>query len=234
MHADSPIAIVGLAYRAPGVGRTGLWEFLSEARSAWSKVPADRFDQDAFYHPSSDKAGCFSSQGAHFLPDDVYAFDAAFFNLRAEEARAADPSHRIMLECALEAAENAGLSLVDLAGANIGVFTAIGSPEYGQQATEDLPSTTRWTATGNAPCMFANRLSYFFDLAGPSVSLDAACASSSYAIHLACQSLRSGECNAAFVGASSLILGPNQWTLLDNMGYSDHSYLCSWNTQLTT
>ncbi|KAJ5101975.1 polyketide synthase, partial [Penicillium alfredii] len=215
---DAPIAIVGLSYRAPGVGRKGLWEFLADAKSAWSKVPADRFDQDAYYHPNGDKAGCVMSKGGHFLPDDVFAFDAPFFNLRPEEARAVDPHHRMMLECALEAAENAGLSLLDLAGANIGVFAAMGSPEYGQQGSEDLPSTTTWTATGTAPCMFANRLSYFFDLCGPSISLDAACASSSYAIHIACQSLRAGECKAAFVGSSSLLLGAGQWSLLDNMG----------------
>lgn len=218
MHNDSPIAIVGLSYRAPGVGRKGLWDFLAEAKSAWSRVPVNRFDQDAYYHPDSGKGGCFSSQGAHFLPDNVYSFDAPFFNLRPDEARAVDPHHRMLLECALEAAESAGLSLGDLAGTNVGVFAAIGSPEYGQQAAEDLVSTTTWTALGNAPCMFANRLSYFFDLTGPSISLDAACASSSYAVHMACQSLRSGECNAAFVGASALILGPNQWSFLSNMG----------------
>ena len=222
MDNGTPIAIIGYAYRAPGVGRKGLWEFLAEAKSAWSKVPADRFDQDAFYHPDSEKPGGFSSQGAHFLPDDIYGFDAPFFNLRAEEARSVDPQHRIMLECALEAAESAGLSLVELAGANIGVFSAIGSSEYAQQLMDDLPSTTRWTATGVAGCMFANRLSYFFDLTGPSVALDTACASSTYAIHMACQSLRAGECNAAFVGAGSLIYGPDQWNVLNKMGYSHH------------
>ncbi|TVY36051.1 Highly reducing polyketide synthase [Lachnellula subtilissima] len=218
MNNASPIAIVGLSYRAPGVGRKGLWEFLAEAKSAWSKVPADRFDQDAFYNPDSERAGCFSSQGAHFLPDDIYSFDAQFFNLRADEARAVDPQHRMMLECAFEAAESAGLSLIDLAGANIGVFAAIGSTEYTQQSSEDLFSTTTWTALGGAPCMFANRLSYFFDIHGPSISLDAACASSTYAIHMACQSLRAGECNAAFIGASSLIMGATQWNVLDKLG----------------
>lgn len=219
---DSPIAIVGLAYRAPGVGRNGLWEFLSEAKSAWSRVPADRFDQDAFYHPDCSKAGTFSSQGAHFLPDDIYSFDAPYFNLRPEEARAVDPQHRMMLECAAEAAESAGLSLADIAGTDTGVFAAIGSTEYGYQSSDDVLSTTRWTALGAAPCMFANRLSYFFNLNGPSISLDAACASSAYAIHLACQSLRAGECTAAFVGASTLLLGPSQWNCLDKLGYSNH------------
>jgi acyl transferase domain-containing protein len=219
---DSPIAIVGMAYRAPGVGGKGLWDFLAEGKSAWSKVPAERFDHDAFYHPDSSKPGTISSQGAHFLPGDIYKFDAPFFNLRPDEAHTVDPQHRMLLECALEAAENAGISLVDLAGADIGVFSAIGSTEFEHQSSEDLFSTTAWTALGVATCMFANRLSYFFNLKGPSISLDAACASSSYAMHLACQNLLAGECSAAFVGGSMLLLGPNQWNCLDKLGYGDH------------
>ncbi|CAM1509651.1 Fc.00g033900.m01.CDS01 [Cosmosporella sp. VM-42] len=218
MQNHSPIAIIGVSYRAPGVGRKGLWEYLAEAKSAWSKVPTDRFDYDAFYYPDKDKAGCIAAAGGHFLPDDVYSFDAPFFSLRAEEARAVDPHHRMLLECALEAAESAGVSLLDLAGSNTGVFSAIGSPEHGHMLGEDTPSSSTWTCTGGAPCMFANRLSYFFDLSGPSIALDAACASSTYAVHMACQSLQAGECDAAFVGGAALLLGPGQWSFLDTMG----------------
>ena len=219
MINDEPIAIIGLAYRAPGVGRKGLWEFLAEAKSAWSTVPSNRFDQNAFYHSDSDKAGCVSSKGAHFLPDDVYEFDAPFFNLRPDEARAMDPQHRLLLECAFEATENAGKSLTALAGSKTGVFAAIGSFDCMNQVVVDLPSTSRWTAAGLSATMFANRLSYSFDLTGPSVSMDTACASSSYAVHMACQSLRSGECSATIAGAANLILGPSNWSFLDNIGH---------------
>ena len=234
MQSDTAFAIVGHSYRAPGVGGKGLWEFLAEAKSAWSPVPADRFDQDAFYFPEK-RPGCFSSKGAHFLPDDIFAFDAPFFNMRPEEARDVDPQHRVILECALEAAESAGMRLEDLAGANIGVFSAVGSLEYGGQLAEDLPSTSTWAATGVAASMFANRLSYFFGLTGPSVSLDAACAGSSYVVHSACQSLRSGECDAAFVSAVALILGPPLWVFLDNLGYVLRLCLAlKWRTQHVT
>lgn len=218
MGADSPIAIVGLSYRAPGVGRKGLFEYLADAKSAFTRVPADRFDQDAFYNPDHHKAGCFSSKGGHFLPDDVYSFDASFFGLRAEESRATDPHHRMILECAWEAAESAGLTLQDLAGSNTGVFSALGVPEHGQQVTGDLPSSSAWSCVGDGHCMHANRVSYFFDLNGPSITLDAACASGAHAVHHACQSLRAGECKSAFVAAAHLILGPNEWILLDTMG----------------
>lgn len=115
-EVSEPIAVVGYAYRAPGVGRKQLWEFLAEAKSAFSSVPPDRFQQDAFYHHNPEKAGCISSKGGHFLSDDIYAFDAPFFNITAEEAASIDPQHRMLLECAFEASESAGWPLAQLAG----------------------------------------------------------------------------------------------------------------------
>lgn len=76
---DEPIAITGYAYRAPGVGRKGLWEFLEGAKSAWTPIPSERFGRDAFYSPNAEKAGCYHSEGGHFLPEDIYSFDASFF-----------------------------------------------------------------------------------------------------------------------------------------------------------
>ncbi|PLB49064.1 polyketide synthase-like protein [Aspergillus steynii IBT 23096] len=218
MTNDTPIAIVGLSYRAPGVGRKGLWDYLAEAKSAWTEMPAERFDHKAYHNPGAERSGSFRSQGAHFLPDDIYGFDASFFNMRAEEARNSDPQHRMMLECALEAAENAGHSLIDLAGKKIGVFVGCGSQEYAHRTSEDLYSTSTFSATGVASCMFANRLSYFFDVNGPSVAIDTACASSAYAAHQACQALRNGDCNAAFVGSAALCLSPSLWITLEKMG----------------
>ncbi|KAK6858910.1 Highly reducing polyketide synthase ACRTS2 [Apiospora arundinis] len=213
-----PLAIIGYAYRAPGVGRKGLWEFLKEAKSAWSPIPPERFKQDAFYHPDPEKCGSFTSKGGHFLPDDIYAFDAAFFNLKADEARVVDPQHRLLLECAFEAAESAGLTLSDLWRQNIAVFSAHDSSEYTTGILEDTATTNKYAGIGIPPAMVANRLSYFFGLTGPSVALDAACAGSSYAMHQACQSIWAGNCSAAFVGGSSLLIRPEIWTLLDSLG----------------
>lgn len=164
MPTQEPVAIIGYAYRAPGIGRKGLWDLLEDGKSGWSKVPPERFDQDAYYSPEKDKAGCFAVAGAHFLPDDIYAFDAAFFNIRQDEARAMDPQHRLILETAFEAAEHAGLTIGELAGTDVGVFAANESSEYYAQSLDDLPTTSKYTATATAACMFANRLSYFLDL----------------------------------------------------------------------
>lgn len=90
----SPIAIIGFAYRAPGTGRKGLYDFLAEAKSAFSPIPKDRFEQGAYCYNDPEKAGIFAPKGAHFLPDDIYAFDAPFFNMNGEEVTSMDPQHR--------------------------------------------------------------------------------------------------------------------------------------------
>ncbi|KAG6281496.1 Type I Iterative PKS [Claviceps purpurea] len=219
MSQDAPIAVVGLSYRAPGIGRKGLWEYLEKARSAWTEFPPGRFDHKAYWNPGhDDRSGAFRAEGAHFLSEDVYAFDAAFFNMRVEEARASDPQHRMMLECALEAAEDAGKTLLDLAGKNIGVFIGSGQHEYSGRLVDDRHSANTFTATGVAPCMIANRISYFFDIDGPSVALDAACASSVYAANQAVSALHNGECSAAFLGAATLLLTPGGWLTLEKTG----------------
>lgn len=218
MAKDTPIAVVGISYRAPGIGGKGIWEYLAQARSAWAKIPPERFDHSAYHKPGADKSGVFRVEGAHFLPNDIYAFDAGFFGMKPEEARNADPQHRMLLECTLEAVESAGYNLDDIAGKNIGVFIGAGGHEYAERLGDDPFAAKTFTATGLAPCMVANRISYFFGIHGPSVALDAACASSVYAAHQAVSALHNGDCNAAFIGASALNLGPGGWLALEKTG----------------
>jgi acyl transferase domain-containing protein len=90
--------------------------------------------------------------------------------------------------------------------------------EYANRLFGDVFAATTFSATGIAPCMFANRLSYFFDIHGPSIGAEAACASSAYAIHQACQGVRNGDCDAAFVGGSTLFMAPNSWISLEKTG----------------
>lgn len=218
MTSDSDVAVIGLSYRAPKIGGKGLGDFLCQGRSAWSKIPTNRFEQSAYWKAGEDKTGVFRAEGAHFVPGDIYAFDAPFFNMRPEEAKNSDPQHRMILECALEAAEDAGLSLLDLAGKNIGVFMGAGQHEFSQRSGDDEHSHKTWTATGCAACMVANRVSYFFGITGPSVALDAACASSAYAAHQAIKAVKDGECDAAFVGAAVINLEPGSFLALEKTG----------------
>ncbi|KAL3458715.1 hypothetical protein BJX64DRAFT_301730 [Aspergillus heterothallicus] len=213
-----PIAVVGVAYRLPGTGRKGIYEYLSEGKSAFSPIPKDRFEQEAYHSKNSEQGGVFSPEGAHFLTDDIYTFDAAFYNMTAEEVTSIDPQHRLLLECAFEAAENAGLPLPELSGSKTGVFAITDRCGYGEQLLNDLPTTTKYSTFSAAPCMAANRVSYFMGLQGPSITVDSACSSSTHAVHLACQSLRLNECKIAFTGAASLITTPHIMAVLDSMG----------------
>ncbi|KAI5265072.1 putative polyketide synthase [Aureobasidium subglaciale] len=155
-----------------------------------------------------------------------------FFNMRAEEAQNSDPQHRMMLECVLEAAEDAGKTLLDLAGQKIGVYIGSGQHEYSQRLGDDQFSAKTFSATGVAPCMAANRVSYFLDIDGPSITLDAACASSVYAAHQAVSALRNGECTSAFVGSAALSLGPGGWLALEKTGaLSEHGRSFSYDSK---
>lgn len=215
------VAIVGLAYRLPsGVNDDRkLWDFCSQARCAAGPIPESRFNGDSFYHPHHTKPGYFSTRGGSFLEDDVATFDAPFFNITEAEAKSMDPQHRLMLECAFMALENAGISIGDVAGQKgVGVFAGGSKSEYDAHIYMDPYITTQYSATGNAMCMFANRVSYFLGLRGPSQTVDTACSSSLVALHSAVESIRRGECNCAIVGGSFLQISPVFLGVMSSLG----------------
>ncbi|KAB8221196.1 hypothetical protein BDV33DRAFT_202677 [Aspergillus novoparasiticus] len=205
-------AIVGMSCRLPGMvdSPSRLWELCSRARSAWSEVPESRFNAAGYYHPTPGRAGSFNYKGGHWLDEDVGLFDAPFFNVTLKEAQSMDPQQRILLECTYEALENAGLTKSSLSSQRVGVFIGGSTSEYNMRNTKDPENIPMFQATGGTMCMQANRISYYFNLKGPSVSVDTACSSSLSALHLACQSLKSGESEIAIVGACHLNLIPEQ------------------------
>ena len=105
-----------------------------------------------------------------------------------------------------------------MAGANIGVFSQATFSDYSMRLMEDLQTANKYAGLGISPSLVANRLSYFFGLTGPSVAVDSACAGTTYALHQACQSLRTGDCSAALVAAGSIISGPEMWAALASLG----------------
>ena len=124
---------------------------------------------------------------------EVDAFDAEFFEISPREAAKMDPQQRLLLEVAYEALEHAGIPADSLRHTQTGVFAGACLGEYGYLASTDLSQVDAWSGTGGALSIIANRVSYFFDLRGPSVTVDTACSSSLVAVHLACQSLRTGD-----------------------------------------
>ena len=173
---------------------------------AISEVPSDRWDVDAF-HSSDPAPGKVTSRWGGFL-EDVDLFDPHFFGISPREASRMDPQQRLLLEVSWEALENAFIPPASLAGSRTGVFVGISSYDYSRLQFEDPEGIDAYAGTGNAHSIAANRLSYLFDLRGPSMAIDTACSSSLVAAHLACQSLRTGESDLALVGGVNLILTP--------------------------
>ena len=209
--SPTPIAVVGMSCRFPGGANNPekFWSLLSEGQSAWSDVPSERFPWRSFYHPSSDINGAVNHRGGHFLDQDVSAFDARFFGIPSSEASAMDPQQRLQLETAYEAFENAGIPLSQVKGSKTGVYVAIFSRDYDRMAYKDVDDFARYHMTGAGDAIVSNRVSYTFDLKGPSMTIDTGCSGSLVALHSACQSLRMGETNMSVVGGTNLILSPD-------------------------
>ena len=206
---DEPIAVIGIGCRLPGgiAGPDALWDFLCEGRSAVSEVPPDRwlpFDDGS---PEVAAALAGTTRWGSFL-DDIDAFDAEFFEISPREAARMDPQQRLLLEVAWEALEHAGIPATSLRRSATGVFAGACVNDYGFLALRDLDRIDAWSNTGAAVSIFANRLSYFLDLRGPSLVVDTACSSSLVAVHLACQNLRLKECDLALAAGVNLLLSP--------------------------
>ncbi|ALK29465.1 type I polyketide synthase [Burkholderia plantarii] len=206
---NGKIAIVGIACRFPGGANSPdeLWSLLRAERDAVTQIPAERFGTEFYQHPSKREAGKSYTFSAGVL-DDIAGFDAAFFGISPREASQMDPQQRLLLELAWETFEHAGLRPQDLRGSNCGVFVGVASPDYGNRSVDDLNSVDPYSATGNTLSIASNRVSYLFDLRGPSLSIDTACSSSLVALHQAVQALRSGEAEMALAGGVNLLMHP--------------------------
>ncbi|CAB3760747.1 beta-ketoacyl synthase [Burkholderia sp. MSh2] len=206
---NSKIAIVGIACRFPGSANNlgDFWQLLRDERDAVTEIPADRFGTDFYQHPSKREPGKSYTFSAGVL-DNVAGFDAAFFGISPREATQMDPQQRLLLELAWEAFEDAGVRPADMRGSNCGVYVGVASTDYGSRSMDDLNAIDPYSATGNTLSIASNRVSYLFDLRGPSMSVDTACSSSLVALHQAVKALQSGEADMALAGGVNLLLHP--------------------------
>lgn len=201
------VAIIGLAFRFPGTSTEQYWPDLLSGKDLITQVDPDRWSTDAYLHPDKDQPGTAYTHAAGSL-GDVSGFDADFFGISPREATLMDPQQRLLLEMSWEAMEDAGVKPSHLRGSDCGVYIGISSADYAYRMSEDLNVVDASTATGNTSSIAANRLSYFFDLRGPSIAMDTACSSSLVAFHQACRAIQSGECSHALAGGISLHLHP--------------------------
>ena len=211
MRTVDPIAIVGIGCRFPGGVRStdDFWKLLTGGIDAVVEVPEERWHLPTIYHPDPLKPGRINTRWGGFL-DQIDRFDAQFFGISPREAEAADPQQRLLLEIAYHAVEDAGLTLAALAGKRASVYIGICSWDYGflQLTSESRAAIDGYTNLGSSLCIAANRISYFFNLVGPSLAVDTACSSSLVAAHLGCRSIWDGESELAFVGGVNLTLRP--------------------------
>ncbi|MBD8498536.1 type I polyketide synthase [Paenibacillus arenosi] len=206
-----PIAIIGIGCRFPG-GITDpdtFWNLLKNEVDAITEVPSDRWSLDKYYDPERSKPGKTYTRCGGFL-ERMDQFDASFFGVSPREASFIDPQQRLLMEVCWEAFEDAGLILEDnrnRTGVFIGGFTM--DYKYLQFQERNREIIDSHTAVGAMMTLLANRLSYVFDFQGPSLAVDTACSSSLVAVHLACQSIWSGESTVAVAGGVNLMLKPD-------------------------
>lgn len=192
---------------------------LTPTQDAYSPT-TDRYNADAFYHPkASNRQNVLATKGGHFLKQDPYAFDAAFFNITAAEAIAFDPKQRIALEVVYEALENAGKSLHDVAGTQTACYIGSSMSDYRDAVVRDFGHSPKYHILGTCEEMISNRVSHFLDIHGPSATIHTACSSSLVATHLSCQSLQSGESEMAICGGVGMIISPDGNMQLNNLGF---------------
>jgi thioester reductase-like protein len=212
-----PIAIVGIGCRLPGGVNDpeNYWQLLSSGVDGTRDIPADRWDVDAFYDPDPNAPGKMYVRRGGFL-DKIANFDPQFFNIPPREVQSMDPQHRLALEVAWEALENAGIAPDQLANTATGVFIGITSYDYAQHIlqTTDLSALDAYVSTGNPLNFSAGRISYLLGLQGPSIALDTACSSSLVSVHLACNSLRLGESQVALAGGVNVMMMPETMVTL--------------------
>lgn len=199
------IAVIGIGCRLPGGVNSpeSLWTVLDEGIDAWSDVPPDRFRWESFYEHNPATQGCMNHRGGHFLQQDVATFDADFFGIPPLEAKAIDPQQRLLLETTYEAIESAGISLDKFKGSETSVFgesnlacpvssfvkciAATFANDYNTMLSKDMDDLTPYQLLGTGNATFSNRISYLFDLTGPSVTIDTGCSGSLVAIHQVCK-----------------------------------------------
>jgi acyl transferase domain-containing protein len=210
MHKDR-IAVIGIGCRFPGgVNDTeSFWRLLVEGREAVGEVPPDRWNVDRFFDAELGLPGKSIARRGGFL-EGIDQFDPQFFGISPREAPYVDPQHRLLLETAWEAIEDAGLVLDLERGSDLGVFVGISHNDY--QAIQGTPwehsGIGPHSPTGCAHSIAANRISYCFNLRGPSVAMDTACSSALTAVHAACEHIRAGRGDVALAGGVTVMITP--------------------------
>lgn len=195
---EKHVAIIGLSCRFPGDANTPdeFWHNLDKGKDCVTAPPADRRDinkcnRQYAVKPYNDCCGYLNN---------IADFDAPFFRISPKEAKMMDPQQRLLLETSYQALENSGIGINEIDGTKTSVYVGVDCAEYYDYSTANSGDINGYFITGNAYGVCAGRLSYFYNIKGPSIAVDTGCSSSLIGIHYARQSLLNGECDLAIVG----------------------------------
>jgi len=215
---SEPLAVIGMSCRFPGAANPdAYWQLLQDGVDATTQIPLDRFDVEQYFDPDTWAPGKMNVRGGGFL-EDIDKFDAEFFGISPREAESLDPQQRLLLEAVSEAFEDAGLTREALRDSPSGVFIGITNSDYSRLIARSLSRVDAHFITGNTLNTAAGRISYHFALQGPALIVDTACSSSLAAVHLACNSLRAGECSIAIAAGVNAMLSPDSFIGLAKAG----------------
>ena len=210
-----PIAIVGMGCRFPGLkdcptdSPQSFWHLLNTEDDILREIPASRWDIDTYYDSERSAPGKMYVRKGYFL-DNVDQFDCQFFNLAPKEADSLDPQQRLILEVSWEALESAYVNPAANVNSQTGIFVGTSWDDYSSQRlyASALTAIDRYSLLSNQRSSVSGRIAHLLGVYGPALTIDTACASSLSAVHLASQSLRSGECDLALAGGVFLMLAP--------------------------
>ena len=207
--SHEPLAIVGAACRFPGPASNlaEFWSLLADGKDGVTSLPPERFSLDRFFSASMAFPGHSYTTAAGIIPD-LLEFDPDFFGISRTEALDLDPQQRLALEMTWEALEHAGIKPSSIKGSATGVYMGAAGTDAAMRMADDVASGSPYAMTGSTLSIVSNRISYYFDLHGPSLSVDTACSSSLVALHQACEALRAGTVPMAIVGGVNVLFAP--------------------------
>ncbi|KAI9744654.1 MAG: hypothetical protein M1818_002183 [Claussenomyces sp. TS43310] len=221
---EEPIAIIGMSGRYPqdSTDNDRFWQNLLRGRSMMTTFPKDKLDMAGHYHPDPEHGGSFANKGGHFLSESSADFDAPFFSVTKNEVMAMDPQQRILMENVYSALENltaAGIPMSKITGSQTSVFVGAFMSDFLSLVDMDNEMLLKYKPVGTSNSILSNRVSWFYDLQGGSLTLDTACSSSLVAFHLACQSLRNKESEMSIISGVSVVNYPTNMYSMSNIGF---------------
>lgn len=230
LNIKEPVVIVGCGVRLPkNINTTEkLWQLIQEKKSAVTEIPKDRFDVNEIYDVDGNAVGKTNARFGTFLENDIRAFDAPFFSISPREAKCIDPLQRMVLEVAYEAFEHAGIPSHQLKGSRTGVYMALGNSDYitARFRSGNLETVDLYDTTGILFGTAGGRVSFLYDFCGPSYNVDAACASTLLAMHLAKEDLQKNTIDLAVVASANLLLTPEMFVGLSKLGSLSSTNQC--------